>query len=840
MSNLPLPGFLLRWLGVDVDSLEGGSAHISFVRFPEGELGLLAILGVLGAIAIVVVTYLNEGKLARWKKLALAGLRGALLVLLALIVFYPVLEIDRARDLRAVTGVLLDDSLSFGIKDRYQGAVEDGTRTAEFLDIPKADLIDRTRADLVNRLLEEKRHGFLSRLAEKNRLEVFTFSDDLRRLTGRDASDEDSTDTETTPRTRDVPTPTTAAPRASIPRVRLEPRGASTDLSGALRSMVERQGGARFAGVVVISDGRLTAGTGLSDVQSFLRERQIPVHTIGIGDPTPPRNFRVTTLLASERVFAGDPVVVDVSVSQKGYDGETIQVELLDQSAPQGGTFDEERVLDTQEVIFGKQEIEDENAGSQEEGVARFKVDLEGVGRHRLTARVTVRPEEAFADDNERSADVEVIEEASRVLMIAGSPTWEYRYLQNLLRRDKRVTVSAWLMSADPQFPQEGNVRLSELPTEPRTLFEFDVVILLDPDQEELPGEYPVLLERFVGQQNGGLVFVAGEKFTAELFHSQDMKPLTDMLPIVPDLPRAEAAGEDSYSVSQWPLLPTRLASAHNATRLSSRPDRNRERWEQLPGIYWSFPVRKPKPGANVLFVHADPARHGPDGAEPVMAWQYYAGGRTIYLGTDETWRWRSTTEEIYDQFWMQTVRYLTEGRLTGGKRKLIQLDRDEYELGDVVRVSALLEDESFRPATEEYQVVVIESPDGEETSQRLEKDSTAPGWYRGVFVPRRLGTYRIRLADGTETLVRVEPPAIEYQEPQLDEATLRSLAQSTGGTFSRIWEAAEVPNRIEDRRQTVVTTDEPVPLWDNWFLLSLLTALLTIEWVFRKLVRLL
>ena len=156
------------------------------------------------------------------------------------------------------------------------------------------------------------------------------------------------------------------------------------------------------------------------------------------------------------------------------------------------------------------------------------------------------------------------------------------------------------------------------------------------------------------------------------------------------------------------------------------------------------------------------------------------------------------------------------------------------------MRVSALLEDESFRPATEEYQVVVIEAPDGEETSQRLEKDSTAPGWYRGVFVPRRLGTYRVRLADGTETLVRVEPPAIEYQEPQLDEATLRSLAQSTGGTFSRVWEAAEVPDRIEDRRQTVVTTDEPVPLWDNWFLLSLLTALLTIEWVFRKLVRLL
>ena len=579
---------------------------------------------------------------------------------------------------------------------------------------------------------------------------------------------------------------------------------------------------------------------------SFLRERKIPVHTIGVGDPTEPRNFRLMTLLASERVFAGDPVVIDVSVGQTGYDGETVQVELLDQFAQDGTTFDEGRVLDTQDVTFGEDDSDtvagsnDEGVGRQQEGVARFKVDLEGVGRHRLTARVAVRSEEAFRDDNERTADVKVIEEASRVLLISGSPTWEYRYLQNLLRRDKRVTVSAWLMSADTQFPQEGNVRLSELPTEPRKLFEFDVIILLDPDPEELPGEYPQLFERFVGEQNGGLVLVAGEKFTAELFHSQDMKPLTDMLPIVPDLPRADSGGEDTYSVAEWPLVPTRLASSHSSTRLSSRPDRNRERWEELPGFYWSFPVRKTKPGANVLFVHPDPARRGSDGPEPIMAWQFYAGGRTIFLGTDETWRWRSTTEEIYDQFWMQTVRYLTESRLTGGKRKLVQLDRDQYELGDVVRVSALMQDESFQPSTEEYQVAVVESPDGEETSQRLEKDPTAPGWFRGIFVPRQLGSYRIRLADGTETLVRVEPPAIEYQEPQLDEGTLRSLAESTGGTYSRIWEAADVPDRIDDRRQTIVATDEPIPLWDNWFLLSLLAGLLTIEWILRKLVRLL
>jgi hypothetical protein len=809
MSDLPLPAWLLEALGVDLEALEGGSAHLRFVRFPEGELGLLAILGVAAAIAIVVWTYLNEGKLARAKKLALAAVRGLTIAVLSLVVFYPVLEVDRSRELRAVTAVLLDESLSLGIEDRYQGAPEDAQRTAEALGLDLPQLAASSRAQLVERFLADERVRFLARLAEKNRVETYVFARELRPLASE--------------------------------KVRIEPHGPATDLAGALRSAIEQQGGARVAGVVVFTDGRVTAGPGLSSVAPFLRERQVPVHAVGIGDPTPPRNLRVTTFLASERVFAGDPVAIDVTVSEKGYDGETIQVELLDErleggaagagGADTGAGSAAARVLETVEVTFEE---------GRDEAVAHFTLDLEGVGRHRLTARVALRAEEAFADDNERTADVEVIEEASHVLVISGGPSWEYRFLQNLLRRDRRVSVSAWLQSADVDFPQEGDVSLKKLPTDAKDLFAYDVVILLDPDPADLPGGYPQLLERFVGEQSGGLVFVAGEKYTARFFQSQEMKPLWEVLPVVADLSRAESHGGASFAVQEWPLVPTPLASSHSSTRLSSRPERNRERWEELPGIYWSFPVRKAKAGANVLLVHSDPSRRSAEGDEPVLAWQFYAGGRAFFLASDETWRWRATTEEIYDQFWMQTVRYLTEGRLQGGKRRLLQLDRDAYELGDAVRVSALLQDEDFRPVVADFQIAIVSGPDGEDTELRLEKDENAPGWFRGVFVPRALGGYRLRLADGTEAALRVEPPEVEFQEPQLDEAALKELAQRTGGSFARLWEAAAVPDRIPDARQTVVTTDDPIPLWDNWIALTVLSSLLTIEWVLRKLVRLL
>ena len=841
MTSLPLPEWLLRWLSVDVDSLEGGSAHISFARFPEGELGLLAILAVLAGFAVVIWTYLREGHLALWKKLSLAAIRLVLLLVLALIIFYPVLEVDRARTLRGVTLLLVDESMSSAIEDGYRGAPEDARRTAEALGVDPAALPETSRAELIERLLERDSGSFVERLAEKNRVEVYSFADDLRRLS-RDAAATDA-----------VAGDSPAAPEPPAPSVaesarRLTPRGSSTDLAAALRNAAEQQGSTRIAGVVVISDGKITSGEGPAAIRQYLgEEKRTAVHAIGVGDPTPPKNLRVQSLLASERVFAGDPVAVDVRVQQLGYGEEPIVVELLEEFL--GETGRPPVVIGSEEVRFDGEDIAAATGdGMPREGWARFQVDLEGIGRHRLTARIQPRDEETFSDDNERKTNVELIEEASRVLVIAGAPSFEYRFLQSLLRRDRRISVSAWLMSADADFPQEGDISLKSLPTEPEELFEYDVVVLVDPDPDDFPAGFPDLLVELVGKQNGGLVYVAGEKFSVPFFRSEAMRPLRNLLPLVPDLARSELeSGAQHFSVREWPLVPTAIASTHSATRLSSRPERNRERWSELAGIHWALRIRKAKPGANVLFVHSDPARVTDQGPEPVLAWQFYEGGRTLFLTSDETYQWRSTTEEIYEQFWMQTVRYLTEARLTGGKRRVLQTDREAYDLGEAVRISALLQDERFRPLDEESVMLISTDPEALQTEVLLERDDSSPGWFRGVYVPRGLGEHTLRLDDGTSHALRVEPPDIEFQDPRLDEATLRSLAsytprggQRSAGSYSRLWEADAVPDRIPSVSQTVTTTDEPIPLWDNWFSLTLLALLLTAEWVLRKLCRLL
>ncbi len=843
-AQLPLPDWLLSLLSVDAARLEGAKGQLRLAHFPEGGWGLLALCVLLLAVGGVVWTYRREGSVSRTRKLVMTATRVLLVLLVALALAYPVLEVDRVQQIRATTIVLVDESLSQSIKDRYLSSSPLRDAIAAALSVESEKVATMSRAEIVEHALQHPEWRVLERLAREQRLKVYGFARpqlDAKASVEAVRADADGGASETDDRTNGSAASSSATVAAtgrevagdsnSRLSVRLNPTGDVTDLAGALRTAVESEAGTRIAGIVVLTDGRVTGGEDLGGVATYLRQQNIPVFAVGVGDPTPTRNVRISNVLTGERVFVGDPIAVDVRLEHKGYGGETVRLELYDQHQPGGGVESVERLLQARDVEFDD---------STTELSASFKIEPEGLGVHRLFARIEVRPDEAFADDNERSRAFEVVEEASNVLMISGGPSYEYHYLKNLLRRDSRITVAGWLMSADPDFPQEGDVSLKRLPATAQDLFEYDVVVLLDIDVSGLPAAFLGLLDDFVSQHHGGLAYVAGDKFSLTVFESTVAASLRNLLPV--SVETADLRGEleqGLYYEREWAPLPTPEASVHASTRLSSQPDRNRDRWAEIAGFYWSFPVARVKPGATVLLEHSNPALVRDGRRRPLLVTQYYGGGRVMWCGIDSTWRWRALAEEVYDRFWIQSVRYLTEGRLLRKERFLIQTDRDAYDFGETVRVSVHALDENYKPvATGEVRLSVID-PEGAERELALPADGSAPGWFRGLYTPRKLGNFLLR-GEGSEHRVAVDPPRIEFQEPQLNESALRELATRTRGSYRPISELSTLPEDVPDRVQTVVTTDEPIPLWDNWFCLSLLVGILTLEWILRKWNRLL
>ncbi len=157
------------------------------------------------------------------------------------------------------------------------------------------------------------------------------------------------------------------------------------------------------------------------------------------------------------------------------------------------------------------------------------------------------------------------------------------------------------MQHADPGFRQPGDRPIVRLPNDLAELRRYDAVLLVDPDMRALGPQWPEMLTNFVGQDGGGLIFIAGELHSQQLFESADARSpageWTRILPVVrePGLFRTEAevrlSSQNTYTLELTPEGRGDPVFAFHAD-----PIRNRSILTSLPGMYWSFPVTRARP----------------------------------------------------------------------------------------------------------------------------------------------------------------------------------------------------------------------------------------------------
>jgi uncharacterized membrane protein len=436
------------------------------------------------------------------------------------------------------------------------------------------------------------------------------------------------------------------------------------------------------------------------------------------------------------------------------------------------------------------------------------------------------------------------------VLYIDGYPRWEYRYLKNLLlRADERLQVQCYLISATPDFPQESSHELPplrEVPTSRQELLDnYDVVVLGDVNPYAISADparcdaFLTALREFV-EAGGGLLFQAGE-FDNPRAYIQT--PLEDVLPIVLDSTRT-LSFEGDPGLEFHPRLED-PKNPHEIVRLHPDLETNRILFEEpsgLRGFYWYSPVRRAKPGAQVLWRHpTDRSTH--DGElYPLLVIGYFPAGRTLFLGVDSTWMWRYHYGDRYHElFWRNAIRWLALGRLKSGDRRYrLETSRSSYDLEERIALEARVLNEDFRPADRPTQTVLWSGPEGRTEELELGLESGRPGVYRGGLQVDRPGLYRAWIEEDGKRLSAAEfevvLPSRENADPSPDPETMRRLAAKTGGralALASIGElAAEFPGD-DERREPISSRLED--FWDRWSTLLLALGLLSAEWILRK-----
>ena len=255
-----------------------------------------------------------------------AALRTGALAILVLCLLQPTLVLHAVVPQRNFVGILVDDSRSMGLPG------EDGRPRSAFV----ADELGPQ-----GRLMKA--------LSERFAVRTFAFSSSTTRVTD----------------------PTTLAYD-----------GTRTDLASALDRVREDLSAVPLSGIVVLSDGADNGGRVMAESLVPLQAASVPVFTVGLGEDAIAPDVQLDRVQAPSSVLLGSAVVIDVVISQTGYAGRAVTLEIEDDG----------RILTSEQVTLGKD-------GEPVVARARFLADREGP--RRLIFRIRPAENERVAGNNQ-------------------------------------------------------------------------------------------------------------------------------------------------------------------------------------------------------------------------------------------------------------------------------------------------------------------------------------------------------------------------------------------------------------------------------------------------------
>ncbi|MHB8901686.1 MAG: hypothetical protein ACYC6Y_23270 [Thermoguttaceae bacterium] len=788
MSNR-LPHWIERLLGIETSPGEGAGWSIDH---SWGWPAWTTLLLVLFVVAVVAVNYARENPEASRRFRTLLALNRIALLGIVLFMLARFVLLLHLTGLPFVA-IVLDDSLSMTTADQP----DDRTLAKITRRVEQAGMKEPTRFNQARALLCERDAAMLRSLREDRKLRLYYTSG----ISPSQAAEPD-------PLAREV-----LARRAE---------GKSTRLGATIRAVFDDLRGMPPAAIVLLTDGVNTEGPSLEEATDSAVRKGVPLFAVGLGDQRPVRDLQLTDLLVEDLVFVGDVVQFEFRVGGAGYEGKRVDVVLRQADRP-----DE----------LARTTITVPPAGQTEAFRIPYRPAKEG--EFRFVVEIAPQEGEQQTENNRRERLVRVRKEKIRVLLACGYPSYEFRYLRNMFKRDETIELDTVLQEADLEYAEQDATALRGFPVRREEVFKYDVILLGDVDPGLLS---PAMLQNvadFVNQpgKGGALVCIAGPRHMPLAYQGT---VLEDLLPVRISTVRVPL--EQPSLAEPIRLEPTEMGLASPGMQLGDSPAESGEIWGRLPGVYWCVEAADLKPGARVLATRSGAV--GADGAPlPAIVMQYVGAGKVLFHATDETWRWRYRVGDIfYSRYWVQTVRYLCRSKLSESAAGAdLMTDRREYQQGEPVVLRVRFDDPRRAPAADDGVTVVVEQEGRQLQRVKLQRGAAGQALFQGTVPGLAVGDYHAWLAvptlEGAAPAVdfSVAAPPGEFEHIEMDAAGLRQAAERTGGRFYTWDTAGRLLGELPRGRQVPIESLPPIPLWNRWFVILAFLTLLVTEWILRK-----
>lgn len=589
-----------------------------------------------------------------------------------------------------------------------------------------------------------------------------------------------------------------------------KPEGQETAIGTVLSEALKREGNARVAAVVLISDGNNNNGPAPVSIAQNYVSLGVPIQTVGFGSAAAgagSRDIAATGLNAPEAVFVKNEVDVRGTLRVRGFPNQVLDVELLVEGEALPVARAKVTVPESGEVV----------------SVEGLKYTPQTAGEKLVTLRVAPKEGELNPTNNEFGSFITVLGGGLNVLHVQGPGTaWEGKYVTRALDRAREIQ-SRLKVLLRPARGETGG-----LPDDEFAPGKYDVYILGDVPAAYLTERQQQLLAQAV-EQGAGLIMLGGRDSFGD--GGWGRSPVARVLPTLMREGDGQIEPKEGLRV-----VPNLLGLDSYVLQLAGTPQDSLLVWQSLPPITGASHLGTPKPAIATVWAETP-------GREALMVSADIGRGRVLSFG-GETWPWYRGEEPAraaHLKFWRQAILWAAHKEDSGESRVELKLDRRRLAIGQTLEATAVARDEKDAPIrSATYKATVTRAGGKAETMELFNQGEASRGTYYAGGEP---GVYTVTVSasDGANEIGRASSRFLVYRDdreldnPAANIALLQQLSEMTGGKFLRPEQLTAYFKDLDAEAYTQIESQVEYRVWDNWPFLLSFVSVLGLEWWLRK-----